>query len=83
MADYDLPAIISYVLQVTRQKQLFYVGNSQGTLIALNGFSNNLALGDNVKAFFTLTSVYTLNDTTKNAKGFAEIMFSPGGYSLI
>ncbi|XP_029197906.2 lipase member K-like [Acropora millepora] len=76
MADYDLPAMINYVLHVTGKKQLFYVGHSQGTMIAFNGFSNNLALGNKVKAFFALAPVYTLNNTTKVVKGLAEIMWS-------
>lgn len=76
MADYDLPAMINYVLHVTGQKQLFYVGHSQGTMIAFNGFSNNLSLGNKVKAFFALAPVYTLNNTTKVVKVFAEAMCS-------
>lgn len=76
MADYDLPAMINYVLHVTGKKRLFYVGHSQGTMIAFNGFSNNLALGNKVKAFFALAPVYTLNNTTKVVKGLAEIMWS-------
>ena len=74
MADYDLPAMTDYVLQVTGQKQLFYVGHSQGTLIAFNGFADNLDLGKKVKAFFALAPVYTLNNATKIVRHGAKII---------
>jgi len=75
MAHYDLPAMINYVLQVTGQEQLFYVGHSQGTLMAFTGFSDNPALGKKIKAFFALAPVYTLNNVTEIAKGGAEILY--------
>ena len=75
MADYDLPAMINYVLQVTGQKQLFYVGHSQGTMIAFNGFADNPDLGKKIKAFFALAPVYTLNNATKIVKDAAQIFY--------
>ncbi|XP_068744852.1 lipase member K-like [Montipora capricornis] len=75
MADYDLPAMINHVLQVTGQKQLFYVGHSQGTMIAFNGFADNPDLGKKVRAFFALAPVYTLNDATKIVKDAADILY--------
>lgn len=75
MADYDLPAMINYVLNVTGREQLFYVGHSQGTLIAFTGFSDNPALGNKIKAFIALAPVYTLNNTTEIAKEGADILY--------
>lgn len=75
MADYDLPAMINYVLNVTGQEQLFYVGHSQGTLIAFTGFSDNPALGNKIKAFIALAPVYTLNNATEIAKEGADILY--------
>ena len=34
MARYDLPAMVNFVVNETRQKQLYYIGHSQGTLTA-------------------------------------------------
>ena len=75
MADIDLPAMLNYVLNVTGQEQLFYVGHSQGTLIAFTGFSDNPELGKKVKAFFALAPVYTLNNSTEIAKAAAKILY--------
>jgi pimeloyl-ACP methyl ester carboxylesterase len=48
MQKFDLPAMINYVLEVTGQQQLNYVGHSQGSLIAFAGFSTNQELARKV-----------------------------------
>ena len=37
MSTYDLPAMINHVLKLTNQKQLFYIGCSQGSMVAFQG----------------------------------------------
>lgn len=75
MAAYDLPAMINYALRVTGQEKLFYVGHSQGTLIAFNGFADNPALGNKIKAFFALAPIYTLNNSTWIAQDGAKLLY--------
>ena len=75
MADFDLPAMLTYVLNVTGQEQLFYVGHSQGTLMGFTGFSDNPELGKKVKQFFALAPVYTLNHCSEIAKDAAEAIY--------
>lgn len=48
MAEYDLPAMINYILQVTKRKQIVYIGHSQGSLIGFAKFSSDLELGKKV-----------------------------------
>ena len=37
MAKYDLPATINFIIEKTKQEQLYYVGHSQGTTIGMFG----------------------------------------------
>uniref|UniRef100_A0A8C9EV58 Lipase n=1 Tax=Pavo cristatus TaxID=9049 RepID=A0A8C9EV58_PAVCR len=57
MAIYDLPAMINFVLQKTGQKQLYYVGYSQGATIAFIAFSSMPELAQKIKTFFALAPV--------------------------
>ena len=49
MAEYDLPAIIDYVLEKTKQKSLYYVAHSQGATVGFEAFSENKTLAKKVK----------------------------------
>uniref|UniRef100_A0A8C2TM36 Lipase member M-like n=1 Tax=Coturnix japonica TaxID=93934 RepID=A0A8C2TM36_COTJA len=60
MAMYDLPAMINFVLQKTGQKQLYYVGYSQGATIAFIAFSSMPELAQKIKFFFALAPVVTM-----------------------
>merc|ERR1711916_112138 len=57
MAAYDLPASISYVLNVTNQKSLGYVGHSQGTISMFASLSVNQSLAAQVNFFAALAPV--------------------------
>ena len=49
MANYDLPTMLNYVLHVTGHQKLFYVGHSQGTLIAFARFSHDRVLANKAR----------------------------------
>uniref|UniRef100_A0A8C3JLD4 Lipase n=1 Tax=Calidris pygmaea TaxID=425635 RepID=A0A8C3JLD4_9CHAR len=60
MAMYDLPAMIDFVLQKTGQKQIYYVGYSQGCTIAFIAFSSMPELAQKIKMFFALAPALTI-----------------------
>ena len=57
MAKYDLPATIDYITGVTNASQIYYVGHSQGSLIAFTGFSSNTTLASKIKQIFALAPI--------------------------
>ncbi|KFW89340.1 Lipase member M, partial [Phalacrocorax carbo] len=60
MAMYDLPAMINFVLQKTGQKQIYYVGYSQGCTIAFIAFSSMPELAQKIRMFFALAPAVTI-----------------------
>ena len=52
MAKYDLPAMLEHALKTSGQKDLYYVGHSQGTMIAFIAFSQNQTLAKKVTDIF-------------------------------
>lgn len=57
MAIHDLPSMINYALNHTNQKDLFYIGHSQGTMIAFSELSLNQDLAKKIKLFLALGPV--------------------------
>uniref|UniRef100_A0A8C5X4L8 AB hydrolase-1 domain-containing protein n=1 Tax=Malurus cyaneus samueli TaxID=2593467 RepID=A0A8C5X4L8_9PASS len=60
MAKYDLPAMINFIEQKTGQKQLYYIGHSQGTTIGFIAFSTMPQLARKIKVFLALAPVTTV-----------------------
>ena len=54
---YDLPAMLNYALNATGQKQLFYVGHSEGTMMIFAGLSENMELQKKIRTAFLLAPV--------------------------
>ncbi|XP_066099162.1 lysosomal acid lipase/cholesteryl ester hydrolase [Saccopteryx bilineata] len=64
MANYDLPASIDFILNKTGQKQIYYVGHSQGTTIGFIAFSRIPELANKIKLFFALGPVASIEFST-------------------
>lgn len=60
MATYDLPAMIDFVLAKSGQKKLYYIGHSQGTLIAFALLSEKVEYNNKIKLFMGLGPVATV-----------------------
>lgn len=60
MAQYDLPAMLNFVLDKTGQPYLYYAGHSQGTMIAFAELSHNQNLAKKVKTLFAMGPVATV-----------------------
>ena len=74
MASFDLPAVIDYIKQHTKQEQLYYVGHSQGTMIAFAEFSSNQDLAKSIKKFFGLGPVSFLGNMESPLKYAADFV---------
>lgn len=54
---YDLPAFIDYILDLTNQEKLFYVGHSQGTTSFFAFASTRLEYNEKIRLSVTLSPV--------------------------
>ena len=60
MEEFDLPASIDYVLRVTGEEKLTYIGHSQGTLIMFAHLSANPEFINKLHLFVALAPVFTV-----------------------
>jgi len=73
MAHIDLPTVLNYILGVTKQNNLSYVGHSQGTTMGFIAFENP-AIAKLVNIFVALAPVAWVDHTTSELlKGLADI----------
>ncbi|EFP05846.1 hypothetical protein CRE_27286 [Caenorhabditis remanei] len=73
MARYDLPAMIDYVLKNTKQKNLYYVGHSQGALTMFAKMSEDPEMSQKVRKFFALAPVARMSHVKGLFKDLGEI----------
>ena len=69
MIKYDLPATINFILDKTGQKQIYYIGHSQGTLLAIGAFATNQTLAEKIKLNILLAPIYSV----QHSKGISHL----------
>lgn len=79
MIAFDLPAMLDYVLEVTRRKRLFYVGHSQGTMTLFGLLSERPEYNQKIKLFCALAPVTTIGYMTSPIRVFAPFGNTLGG----
>ncbi|KAM6443655.1 lipase member M-like [Liasis olivaceus] len=60
MGYYDIPAVLYFILNKTKQQQLYYVAHSEGTSIGFIAFSSWPELAERIKVFFGLGPIATI-----------------------
>lgn len=60
MSEFDLPAMVDAVLRTTAQEKLYYIGHSQGTLIAFARLAEDPSFNEKLHMMFALAPVATL-----------------------
>nr|CAB3263441.1 lysosomal acid lipase/cholesteryl ester hydrolase [Phallusia mammillata] len=68
MADSDLPAMVNKALEVSGHPSLYYIGHSQGTLIAFAKLSEDPEFAKKIRMMFALAPVSTLAHITSPVK---------------
>ncbi|XP_062989353.1 putative lysosomal acid lipase/cholesteryl ester hydrolase [Elgaria multicarinata webbii] len=63
MGLYDLPAMIDFILKKTGQKQIYYVGHSQGATLGFIAFSMLPEVAAKTKLFFVFAPAYTFHNS--------------------
>uniref|UniRef100_A0A8C6ZYQ7 Lysosomal acid lipase/cholesteryl ester hydrolase-like n=1 Tax=Nothoprocta perdicaria TaxID=30464 RepID=A0A8C6ZYQ7_NOTPE len=61
MGKYDVPAELYFAMNKTGQKNIYYIGHSEGTAAGFIAFSTYHELAQRVKVFFALSPVTTYN----------------------
>ena len=73
MAKFDLPAMINYTLEITGEKQLYYVGHSQGSMMIFAGLPGNEELQRKIKKVVALAPVSRLKHIHSAIRNIAKL----------
>ncbi|KAM9986939.1 hypothetical protein ACTFIY_011374 [Dictyostelium cf. discoideum] len=57
MSEFDLPSMVDYIINVTGNNKVNYIGHSQGTTMGFIGFKEGSELSKKINTFFALAPV--------------------------
>ncbi|KAJ7409785.1 hypothetical protein BTVI_55611 [Pitangus sulphuratus] len=70
---YDIPAELYFIVNKTGQKDVYYVGHSEGTTAGFIAFSTYPELSQKIKVFFVLGPVATITHATSPMVAFTHL----------
>ncbi|NXT55583.1 LICH hydrolase, partial [Pluvianellus socialis] len=73
MGKYDIPAELYFIMNKTGQKDVYYVGHSEGSTAGFIAFSTYPELAQRVKVFFALGPVTTITHATSPLVTFTRL----------
>ncbi|NXH62872.1 LICH hydrolase, partial [Rhabdornis inornatus] len=73
MGKYDIPAELNFIMNKTGQKDIYYIGHSEGTTVGFIAFSTYPDLSQKIKAFFALGPVATITHATSPLVTFMQL----------
>ena len=74
MGQYDIPAVINYILVRTGREKLVYIGHSMGTTIFWVAMETHPTLNDKIEMMFALAPVASVNDMKSPIKLLAPFV---------
>ncbi|NWU59545.1 LIPM Lipase, partial [Dromas ardeola] len=73
MGKYDIPAELYFIMNKTGQKDVYYIGHSEGSATGFIAFSTYPELAQRVKVFFAVAPVTTITHATSPLVTFARL----------
>ncbi|NXW26954.1 LIPM Lipase, partial [Phaetusa simplex] len=73
MGKYDIPAELYFIMNKTGQKDVYYIGHSEGSAAGFIAFSTYPELAQRVKVFFAVAPVTTITHATSPLVTFARL----------
>ncbi|NXV18610.1 LIPM Lipase, partial [Cepphus grylle] len=73
MGKYDIPAELYFIMNKTGQKDVYYIGHSEGSAAGFIAFSTYPELAQRVKVFFAVGPVTTITHATSPLVTFARL----------
>uniref|UniRef100_A0A8C3X7T4 Partial AB-hydrolase lipase domain-containing protein n=1 Tax=Cyanoderma ruficeps TaxID=181631 RepID=A0A8C3X7T4_9PASS len=71
---YDIPAELNFIMNKTGQKNVYYIGHSEGSAAGFIAFSTYPDLSQKIKAFFALAPVITTTHATSPLVMFTQVL---------
>uniref|UniRef100_A0A8D2PF99 AB hydrolase-1 domain-containing protein n=1 Tax=Zosterops lateralis melanops TaxID=1220523 RepID=A0A8D2PF99_ZOSLA len=74
---YDIPAELNFIMNKTGQKNVYYIGHSEGSAIGFIAFSTYPDLSQKIKAFIALAPVVTTTHATSPLVRLTQLQWLP------